>query len=170
MRHSVTLGFPAVTAVQDSKCMIHHVARSAVSYHSPFLHIFQNAAARAFIRVQCGTSPTNLFVTGSSTNTSSRESFEPITHPRCAFPRITVFPSFFRAPSGTSSLLLLSDSRELYRCDVDSCGAIRHEPEQNLLLSSPSLVTFLRGTLEGRLTSGCPLAEKVNDISCRAMF
>jgi hypothetical protein len=60
------------------------------------------------------------------------------------------FLHFDRVPSGMSNLLPLGDSRAIYQRDLDSCGTIRHQPEQNLLLSSPSLVTLLRITLERR--------------------
>ena len=65
-------------------CMINHVARSALSHHSPFLHIFQQAAARAYIRIQRGSSRASAFDTGLG-ETSSQESFDPKSHPRCAF-------------------------------------------------------------------------------------
>ncbi|KAF8507026.1 hypothetical protein F5888DRAFT_63555 [Russula emetica] len=61
--------------------MLNRVARSALAHHTPFLHIFQQAAARAYIRVQCGGSRANSFDTGLG-DTSSRESFDPISHPR----------------------------------------------------------------------------------------
>ena len=61
------------------------------------------------------------------------------------------FLHFDRAPSGMSNLLLLGDSWAIHQRDVDSCGTIRHQPEQNLLLSSLSLVTLLRIT---RITLG----------------
>jgi hypothetical protein len=110
------------------RCMIHRVARSALSHHSPFLHIFQQAAARAYIRVQCGSNRANAFDTG--LGDTSRESFDPISHPRCAFPGMTVFsiltecfqecqtcfPSatlgqFTRATSTRAALFVTSPSR-----------------------------------------------------------
>ncbi|KAI0004254.1 hypothetical protein BJV74DRAFT_810193 [Russula compacta] len=64
--------------------MVNHVARLAVSHPSPFLHVFQEAAARAYLRVQCSGSPVNLSNMGPGANThaSSRKSFDPINHLR----------------------------------------------------------------------------------------
>src|SRR6266852_156776 len=80
------------------RCMIHHVARAVLSQNSPFLAIFQKAAARAYTRVQRGSSRANAFRTGLDVR-SSRKSFDPITHPRCAFPKDDRFLHFDSVPS-----------------------------------------------------------------------
>jgi hypothetical protein len=73
---------------QQLRCMINHVARLAASYQSPFLHIFQDAAARAYLRVQCGSIPSNV---GPSTYSPSRKSIDPTNHLRYALPWMLVF-------------------------------------------------------------------------------
>lgn len=89
MTHVTPIPF-AATEILCLRCMVNYVARSALSYHSPFLHIFQQAAARAYIRVRCGGSQANAFDTGLG-DSFSRASFDPISDPRCAFPRMIVF-------------------------------------------------------------------------------
>ncbi|KAI0257473.1 hypothetical protein BJV78DRAFT_1163040 [Lactifluus subvellereus] len=58
--------------------MVNHVARLAILHHSPFQTIFQEAAARAYSRVQTSRSPINVLRAGPSTEISSRDSHVPI--------------------------------------------------------------------------------------------
>jgi len=62
--------------------MVNHVARLAVSHHSP-LHIFQEAAARAYLRVRHGRGPANSSNVGPSSDAPSRKSFDPINCQWC---------------------------------------------------------------------------------------
>ena len=70
--------------------MVNHVARLTASYQSPFLHIFQDAAARAYLRVQCGGIPVASSNSGPSTDSSSRKSIDSTNHLRYALPWMVV--------------------------------------------------------------------------------
>jgi hypothetical protein len=52
--------------------MINHVARSTILHHSQFQNILQEAAARAYLRVQTHHLPVDVFGTRPSTGTSFR--------------------------------------------------------------------------------------------------
>src|SRR6267142_54260 len=72
---------------------------------------------------------------------------------------------FLRAPSDIPNLLPLCDPATIYRCNVYSCVATRHEPRQTLFLFPSSLLSLLEGI------SRCdrPSARTVNDSSRRAV-
>jgi hypothetical protein len=107
--------------------MTNHVSPSHITPRS-CIFIFQQAAARAYIRVQCGSNRANAFDTGLVGDTSSRESLDPVSHPRCAFPRMSVFSVLTECLQECQSCFpSLGDSRAIYQC---------HQPEQNRLVSS----------------------------------
>jgi len=110
--------------------MVNNVARLALLHHSPFLHIFQDAAARAYIRVQCSSSSLH---TGPRISTSAN-SFYFMNHPRCALPRMTVFSdsqrTFRRLKSPSPSNLLVQ------------CSRVRHYSSQAQPIPAPLLPVF----------------------------
>jgi hypothetical protein len=151
------------------RCMVNHVARLAVSHHSPFLLIFQEAAARAYLRVQCGSSPANSNV-GPTSNAPSRTSFGPTTnHLWCASPRMSIFfVSHSTAAPRIPNFPPLCNPAAV--CKVNSCGITRHEPRRNHLRPFPSLVICPHYPLE-EISRSVPLpARTANDPSRRAMF
>ncbi len=151
-----------------TRCMVNHVARLAVSHHhSPFLLIFQEAAARAYLRVQCGSSPANSNV-GPTSNAPSRTSFGPTTnHLWCASPGCLYSSSLTAAPRIPNFPPVCNPAAV---CEVDSCGITRHEPRRNHLHPFPSRVIYPHYPLEEISRSVSPPARTANDPSRRAMF
>ncbi|KAH9982555.1 hypothetical protein BGW80DRAFT_1263804 [Lactifluus volemus] len=78
--------------------MIHHVARSTILHHSQFQNIFQEAAARAYLRVQTHHLPVDVFCAQPTTGTgtcailpvpvfSNASSFNPKTYSKKCLPQ-----------------------------------------------------------------------------------
>jgi hypothetical protein len=76
-----------------SRCMINHVARSTILHHSQFQNIFQEAAARAYLRDRW---PVDVFCTQPSTGTSFRRGHVRTIPTPCAVPEMINFTDSHR--------------------------------------------------------------------------
>lgn len=149
--------------------MVNHVTRLAGSHHSP-LHIFQEAAARAYLRVRHGSGTANSSNVGPSTNAPLRKSIDPINCPRCVSSRMARVLRFSEHSPGILNLLPLCEPLAICRCDdVDSCAITRHGPRRNPLPFFPSLIGFLHSPLKGASRGVRPLVRTANESGRRAV-
>lgn len=118
--------------------MLNHVARSAILHHPPFQTIFQEAAARAYSRVQTGRSPINVLRPGPSTEVSSRDIHVPIISIPCAVLRMIDFSRFSHS---TFSIRKPSCWRFCSNLTVQR-GLLRHYSSRAPPQSAPTLPVF----------------------------
>ena len=137
--------------------MVNHVARLAGSHHFP-LYIFQEPAARAYLRVRHGSSPANSSNVGPSTNAPSRKSFDPMNCLWCVSSRMVIFSvSQSTSRHSKSSSPLRSVSNLSVRCrflrHYSSPAQAECDPLPPVFNSSPSF------SLEGGSQKRPPLSH-----------